>query len=86
MSCVEVTEPTRKTCPLPTLGKLTRVKLHRAIVLVVMMLIAVGVLVLLTATGIANFDSHSLIALVVVVVAAAISGVAFSWKRYSGRS
>ena len=86
MSCVEVTEPTRKTCPLPTLGKLTRVKLHRAIVLVVMMLIAVGVLVLLTATGIANFDSHSLIALVVVVVAAAISGVAFSWKRYSRRS
>ncbi len=86
MSCVEVTEPTRKTCPLPTLGKLTRVKLHRAIVLVVMMLIAVGALVLLTAAGIANFDSHSLIALVVVVVAAAISGVAFSWKRYSRRS
>ena len=86
MSCVEVTEPTRKTCPLPTLGKLTRVKLHRAIVLVVMMLIAVGALVLLTATGIANFDSHSLIALAVVVVAAAISGVAFSWKRYSRRS
>ena len=86
MSCVEVTEPTRKTCPLPTLGKLTRVKLHRAIVLVVMMLIAVGALVLLTVAGIANFDSHSLIALVVVVVAAAISGVAFSWKRYSRRS
>jgi len=86
MSCVEVTEPTRKTCPLPTLGKITRVKLHRAIVLVVMMLIAVGALVLLTAAGIANFDSHSLIALVVVVVAAAISGVAFSWKRYSRRS
>jgi len=86
MSCVEVTEPTRKTCPLPTLGKLTRVKLHRAIVLVVMMLIAVGALVLLTAAGIATFDSHSLIALVVVVVAAAISGVAFSWKRYSRRS
>jgi len=86
MSCVEVTEPTRKTCPLPTLGKLTRVKLHRAIVLVVMMLIAVGALVLLTAAGIANFDSHSLIALVLVVIAAAISGVAFSWKRYSRRS
>src|SRR5256885_16192550 len=62
MSCVEVTEPTRKTCPLPTLGKLTRVKLHRAIVLVVMMLIAVGAFVLLTAAGVADFDSHSLIA------------------------
>ena len=61
-------------------------KIHRAIVLVLMMLIAVGAFALLTAAGIANFDSHSLIALVVVVVAAAISGVAFSWKRYSRRS
>jgi hypothetical protein len=61
-------------------------KLHRAIVLVVMMLIALGAFVLLTAAGIANFDARSLIALVVVLVAAAISGVAFSWKRYSRRS
>jgi len=62
------------------------VKLHRAIVLVVMMLIALGAFVLLTAEGIASFDGRSLVALVVVVVAAAISGVAFSWKRYSRRS
>ena len=48
--------------------------------------IAVGALVLLTAAGIANFDSHSLIALVVVIVAAAISGAAFSWKRYGRRN
>ncbi|OLD91967.1 MAG: hypothetical protein AUG84_02535 [Chloroflexi bacterium 13_1_20CM_4_66_7] len=61
-------------------------KIHRAIVLVLMMLIAVGAFVLLTAAGIANFDGRSLIALIVVVVAAAISGVAFSWKRYSRRS
>jgi len=61
-------------------------KLHRAIVLVLMMVLGVGIVVLLTATGIANFDSHSLIALVVVLVAAAISGIAFSWKRYSRRS
>jgi hypothetical protein len=61
-------------------------KLHRAIVLVVMMLIAFGAFVLLTAAGIASFDGRSLIALVVVLVAAAISGVAFSWKRYSRRS
>jgi hypothetical protein len=60
-------------------------KLHRAIVLVLMMVLAVGVIVLLTATGIATFDGHSLIALAVVLVAAAISGVAFSWKRYSRR-
>jgi hypothetical protein len=57
-------------------------KLHRAVVLVVMMLIGVGVFVLLTAGAVATFDTHSLIALVVVLVAAAISGVAFSWNRY----
>ncbi len=61
-------------------------KIHRAIVLVLMMLIAVGALILLTAAGIANFDGRSLIALAVVVVAAAISGIAFSWKRYTKRS
>lgn len=62
------------------------VKVHRAIVLVAMMLLAVGAFVLLTVAGIANLDSHSLIALLVVVVGAAISGVAFSWKRYSRRN
>jgi hypothetical protein len=67
------------------LGKLADVKFHRAVVLVVMMTIGVGVFVLLTAGAIATFDSHSLIALVVVLVAAAISGVAFSWKRYFKR-
>ena len=68
------------------MAKLASVKVHRAIVLVVMMLIALGALVLLTAAGIANFDGRSLIALVVVLVAAAMSGVAFSWKRYNRRS
>lgn len=51
-----------------------------------MMLIAAGAFVLLTAAGIAEFDGRSLIALLVVVIAAAISGLAFSWKRYSRRS
>ena len=69
------------------MGKLAQyVKLHRAIVLVAMMLLAVGAFVLLTAAGIANFDGRSLIALVVVVIAAAVSGVAFSWKRYTRRN
>jgi hypothetical protein len=61
-------------------------KLHRAITLVVMMLVAVGLIVLLTAEGLTRIDSRSLIALGVVVVAAAASGVAFSWKYYSKRS
>ena len=61
-------------------------KIHRAVVLVVMMLISLGAFGLLTAAGIASFDGRSLIALLVVLVAAAISGVVFSWKRYSRRS
>jgi hypothetical protein len=61
-------------------------KMHRAIALVAMMLIGVGVIVLLTAEGLATIDQHSLIALGVVVLAAAVSGVAFSWRYYSKRS
>jgi hypothetical protein len=62
------------------------VKLHRAITLVVMMVLAAGLVVLFTAGALGSLDSHSLIALAVVVVSAAISGVAFSWKRYFKRS
>ena len=54
------------------------VKIHRAIVLIAMMVLSVGALALL----IADADGKSLIALGIVVVAAAIGGVAFSWKRY----
>jgi uncharacterized membrane-anchored protein len=57
---------------------------HRAATLVVMML-AVGLFVLMTAGAIATFDAHSLIALGVVVLAAAVGGVAFSWRRYYRR-
>jgi len=56
-------------------------KLHRAVVLVAMMLIAVGSLVLLMADA----GGKSLIALAVVGVAAAIGGIGFSWKRYYRR-
>ena len=61
-------------------------KIHRAIVLVVMMAMSVGLIALFTATGIAGLDGRSLVALLVVVVAAAIGGIAFSWKRYGRRS
>jgi hypothetical protein len=60
-------------------------RLHRAIVLVVMMVLTLGLLVVMTVSGIASFDSRSLIALLVVLIAAALSGVAFSWKRYFKR-
>jgi drug/metabolite transporter (DMT)-like permease len=61
------------------------VQVHRAITLIVMMLIAVGLVVLLTAGAISRIDGKSLIALAVVLVAAAIGGVAFSWNRYFKR-
>jgi hypothetical protein len=58
---------------------------HRAITLVVMMLMAAGLVVLMTAGAVRSFDRRSLIALAVVVVVSAISGVAFSWGRYYRR-
>lgn len=51
-----------------------------------MMVLAVGMFVLLTAGAVGSLDSHSLIALGFVVVAAAAGGIAFSWKRYTKRS
>ena len=60
-------------------------KVHRAITLVAMMLLALGALALLLVAGFANFDSRSLVALIVVVLAAAAGGIGFSWKRYYKR-
>jgi hypothetical protein len=61
------------------------VKIHRAATLVAIMLLAVGVLAVMMVTAVATFDSRSLIALVVVLVAAAAGGIGFSWKRYYKR-
>jgi CHASE2 domain-containing sensor protein len=58
---------------------------HRAITLVVMMLMAAGLVVVMTAGAVRSFDRRSLIALAVVIVVSAISGVAFSWGRYYRR-
>jgi hypothetical protein len=60
-------------------------KIHRAVTLVVMMLLSLGALALLTITAVGSFDTHSLIALAVVIVGAAVGGIAFSWKRYYPR-
>ncbi len=58
---------------------------HRAVTLVVMMVLAVALVSVMTAGAIRSFDSRSLIALAVVIVVSAISGVAFSWGRYYRR-
>ena len=50
-----------------------------------MMLLAIGLLVMMTAGAIRSLDSRSLIALGVVIIAAAAGGIAFSWKRYYRR-
>ena len=60
-------------------------KLHRAITLVVMMLLAIGALALLAASAADRLDAHGLIALAVVIVGAAAGGIGFSWKRYYRR-
>jgi hypothetical protein len=49
------------------------------------MLLTIGVLALMMASAIASFDSRSLVALCVVLVAAAAGGIGFSWKRYYRR-
>lgn len=56
-------------------------QIHRAVVLVAMMLIGVGALVLL----LSNAGGQSLIALAVVVLAAIAGGIGFSWNRYFRR-
>jgi hypothetical protein len=60
-------------------------RLYRAITLVVMMVLGVGLLAVMTAGAVRSFDSRSLVALAVVIVISAISGVAFSWGRYYRR-
>jgi len=58
---------------------------HRAVTLVVMMVLGVVLLAVMTAGAIRSLNSRSLIALAVVIVVSAISGVAFSWGRYYRR-
>jgi hypothetical protein len=60
------------------------VRRHRAVALVLMMLLAVALLGFMLAGAVASWDSRSLTALVVVIVVAAVGGIAFSWRRYFG--
>jgi hypothetical protein len=60
-------------------------KLHRAVTLVVMILLGLLLVGAMTAYGIATFSGGSLVALLVVVVAAALAGIGFSYRRYFAR-
>jgi hypothetical protein len=61
------------------------VKLHRALTLVVMIVISLALVAAMTLHGIATFSWNSLVALLVVLAAAAIGGIVFSWRRYFPR-
>jgi hypothetical protein len=60
-------------------------KRYRAVTLVVMILLALLLVVGMTAYSIATLSRGSLVALAVVIGAAAIGGIAFSYRRYFGR-
>ena len=60
-------------------------KTYRAVTLVVMILLALLLVGGMTAYGIATFSGGSLVALAVVIGAAAVGGIAFSYRRYFGR-
>ena len=57
-------------------------KLHRAVTLVVLMFVSVVFLGVMAASALALEGPQSLWALLIVIVAAAVAGVAFSWRRY----
>ena len=58
---------------------------YRAVTLVLMMLCALLLVGVMTAYGIGTFDRGSLVALLVVLGAATIAGIAFSYRRYFPR-
>jgi hypothetical protein len=66
-------------------GKLTNEMTHRAITLAVMIVVSLLLLALMLLSGIATMGGQGWLALAVVVVASAIAGIAFSWRRYFPR-
>jgi CDP-diglyceride synthetase len=58
---------------------------HRPLILALMTVLAVALLATMVAGAVGSWDAHSAVALAVVVVAAAIGGIAFSWRRYFGK-
>ncbi len=58
---------------------------HRAVTLAVLVVLSAALVGVMTAYGVATFSGGSLLALGVVVIAAAIAGVAFSLRRYFPR-
>ena len=60
-------------------------KLYRAVTLALMILCGLLLAAVMTAYGIGSFGGGSLVALLVVLVATAAAGIAFSYRRYFPR-
>ena len=60
-------------------------KLHRALILGAMIILALLLLGTMLAGAVASWDSRSATALGVAIAIALVGGVAFSWRRYFGR-
>jgi hypothetical protein len=60
-------------------------KLHRAVTLVLLIVLAVALVGAMTAYGVATFSGGSLVALLIVLAAAALAGIGFSYRRYFAR-
>jgi hypothetical protein len=61
-------------------------KIHRAVTLALMILLALLLITWAVVLGVSNIDSRSLASLGVVLAAAAIAGAAFSLRRYFPRN
>jgi uncharacterized membrane protein YqjE len=61
------------------------VKVHRAVILLALIIASLALLTLMTWGALRNADARSLAALAVAIVLAAIGGIAFSWRRYFPR-
>lgn len=60
---------------------------HRAVTLVVMILLAVVLLVMLLLSGVSTLGGwSSLVPLAILVAVSAVAGLAFSWRRYFPRA
>ncbi|MGH7904923.1 MAG: hypothetical protein ACREPA_12490 [Candidatus Dormibacteraceae bacterium] len=57
-------------------------RIHRAITLVLLIVVALLCFALITSRIVSTFDARSLIALLVLVAVCAVGGVAVSWRRY----
>lgn len=60
-------------------------KIHRAVTLALMLLMALLLLLGSVSYAVANFRAQSLLSLGIVLIVSALAGIAFSWSRYFPR-